>query len=72
MPASDIACPSCGASIAFVPVVGAIGICPSCLRSLVIDGKNARLATGDDTTVLDDGDLAKLRKARAKFRQALS
>ena len=65
-------CPFCGKDLPVDPIVNKLVICPICLRSVVIDGDTARLATGADTTGLNDPDLAKLRKARAAARKAQS
>lgn len=66
-------CPNCGNLVPPDPIVQNLTICPSCLRSLAIDGTDGvgiRLATAADTTVLSDYDLAAIKKARATFRMA--
>jgi hypothetical protein len=52
------------------PVVNTVTICPSCLRSLVLDGEACRLATAADTVGLSEPQLARLRKARKTAREA--
>lgn len=53
------------------PVVDALLICTSCLRTLVVTGEKVALATAADTVPLSQEQLAKLRKARAAARKAL-
>ncbi len=67
-------CPNCGNLVPPDPIVQNLTICPSCLRSLVIDGTDGvslRLATGAETTILSEHDLATLKNARAALRKAL-
>lgn len=63
-------CPQCGASLG-APIVQALVICRSCLRSVVVDGDDVRLARAADTVSLTDPELATLRQARAAARKAL-
>ncbi len=60
-------CPSCSEDIEISVVTDGLGICPACLRSVVV-GEN-RLATAADTAALSVEHLALLRKARAAARK---
>ncbi len=64
-------CPSCGTELP-APTVANLVICPNtdCLRTIVIDDEQSRIATAGDTTVLSDVDLKKLREARKRLRNA--
>lgn len=62
-------CPNCSEDVAMEPIMNGIGVCPKCLRTIVV--ADNRLATANDTAVLSDTELAKLRKARAALRAAL-
>lgn len=66
-------CPQCEAALTAedFPVNGTIGVCPGCARSLVREGKAARLATGADLEALPAADVHALRRARpTAWRQA--
>jgi hypothetical protein len=47
-----------------------IDICPNCLRSVVTEDTELRLAIADDTTVLTPEQLAILRARRKALREA--
>ena len=61
-------CPNCQSEIAVSPVVNDIALCPKCLRSII--PSESRLANANDTSPLNDQQLATLRKARAALRVA--
>lgn len=71
-PASfTMTCPNCGNLVPPDPVVQNLTVCPSCWRSLAIDGTDGvglRLATGNDTTALTDAEITTLRNARKAVR----
>lgn len=62
-------CPGCTAEGPIDVVVDGVGICPNCLRTVVV--AENRLATATDTTSLSDAHLALIRKARAAARKNL-
>lgn len=63
-------CPACQAANLGPAVVLALTICPQCLASVVVEPDAARRATAADTTLLDDTQLAALRMARKRAREA--
>lgn len=64
-------CPSCAAELpADLVLVRTVTVCPSCLRTLAVDGYQARVAHGDDTTVLEDDEIAALKRLRKQARKA--
>lgn len=63
-------CPSCAADLAPEQTVRTLAICPSCLRTVAIDGDTCRLAVDTDTTVLSEAELKKLKAWRAAAREA--
>lgn len=63
-------CPACGNLVPPDPILSTLTICPSCLSSLVIEGESCRRAVSTDTAVLDEAQLATLRKARKRYREA--
>jgi len=61
-------CPHCSAAIDSPTLLGALTVCQSCARTLVLDGESVRLATADDTA---GADIAALKKLRPKaWREA--
>lgn len=64
-------CPACAAELPpNVPTVRGVVIAPCCLRSLVIEGEDVRLAVDSDTTVLTDAEIATLKAHRKAARKA--
>lgn len=64
-------CPSCSAELPpYFVLVRNVGICPSCLRTVAVDGYQARVAHGDDTTIMDDGEIEALKRLRKQARKA--
>lgn len=64
-----MSCPACGNLVPREPVVDAVGICPSCLASVVLTGEAVRRATAEDTVGLTESQLAKLRTVRKRYRE---
>lgn len=62
-------CPHCGHLVGD-PIVRQLLICPECASTLVIKDGGCQLATEADTTVLREGELAQLRKARPAWWRA--
>lgn len=64
-------CPSCATELPLdLSTVRGVAIAPCCLRSLVIDGEDVRLAVDSDTTVLTDAEIATLKAQRKAARKA--
>lgn len=64
-----LTCPNCGNLVNDTPLVRNLTVC-ACQASLVIEGGGCRRARAEDTTVLSVEELAVLRKARKKLREA--
>lgn len=69
-PMSPITCAACGHTMpAPAAQIGAVGICPACGGSFVIEADGTtRRATAADTTALTPAELQTLRKARGRTR----
>lgn len=58
-------CPGCAADLSDADfTVGHLGVCPSCARSLALEGAVVRYATSDDLRGLNDVQVRQLRKSR--------
>ena len=57
-------CPCCADPVSDFPVNDTIGVCPSCARSLVKEGRRVRVATAEDLRGLTAGQITELRQAR--------
>jgi hypothetical protein len=65
-------CPSCSDDVTLAPIAGHLTVCPSCARSLVLDGETVRVALAADVHGVSPEDLARLRAARpSSWRQAV-
>lgn len=61
-------CAACGTSLALVTGIGGVAICPSCLRTVVVD--SGALATATETLALSAAQIEALKAQRRVARQA--
>lgn len=69
---AGLICPSCAVPLVDPTLVQQLTICPSCLRSIVIEGESeqaGRLATASDTLALRPNHIAALKTQRKQARQ---
>lgn len=57
-------CPCCITTVSEFPINGTLGVCPTCARSLVKEGRKVRLATKADILALTGDQVSQLRHAR--------
>lgn len=68
-----VACPQCAETLPDdLRLVRRVGVCPACLRTLVLDGEGARVAVATDTVPLADSELKTLRDLRRTARKAMA
>lgn len=63
-------CPSCAADLADLTMVRNLSICPSCQRTIAVEGDICRLATAADTVVLEPTEIGNLQQVRNRPKRA--